>query len=217
MVRYRCVGWGTTNSSGVATLDYDADGNPLLTSGYKGQGEGLVNFVASAENPSAINSSSDVSSTYEVIDALFFDEATDNTKASQYSFPSGVTPSYDETNGTTISYASTGNKYVSFKINNSTTWRDENTDYCIEFDVIFTTANEFFRMGGQNIKFSNLNGSSSGSGSVKFVTDGNTLTPYWNGTAITSQEKTMSSNAEAQLGLFGTTSMTFKNIKIYPI
>ena len=206
----RLIGYGYTNSQGVATLDYDTDDDEI--DGYTGTGAGLMNFRAEMHDDSTV-----VSSTYEVIDALFFDEATDNTKASQYSFPSGVTPSYDETNGTTISYASTGNKYVSFKINNSTTWRDENTDYCIEFDVIFTTANEFFRMGGQNIKFSNLNGSSSGSGSVKFVTDGNTLTPYWNGTAITSQEKTMSSNAEAQLGLFGTTSMTFKNIKIYPI
>ena len=74
MVRYRCVGWGTTNSSGVATLDYDADGNPLLTSGYTGQGVGEVDFVASAESPSEINSSSDVSTPYEVLDAIFYDK-----------------------------------------------------------------------------------------------------------------------------------------------
>lgn len=48
----RYIGYGTTNSDGIAKLDHDANGN--IIDGYVGTGEGEITFVASKDsNPSA--------------------------------------------------------------------------------------------------------------------------------------------------------------------
>ena len=102
MAIYRCIGRGVTNSSGVATLNRSCDGTQSYNYGYKGQGRGLVNFVASAENPSAINSSSDVSNTYPVWDTLFYDDARDGHQNSNWTSSGSPTVTANE-NGTLIS------------------------------------------------------------------------------------------------------------------
>lgn len=91
MVRYRCIGYGTTDGNGVATLERDLNDNSI--SGYTGQGVGEVDFVASAESPNEINSSSDVSGTYSVLDALYYDSAISDNK-SNYTVGSGMTISH---------------------------------------------------------------------------------------------------------------------------
>lgn len=77
MVRYRCIGYGTTDGNGVATLNKNLSDQTI--SGYTGQGVGEVDFVASAESPNEINSSSDVSETYNVWDTIFYIENDDDT------------------------------------------------------------------------------------------------------------------------------------------
>lgn len=75
MTSYRYIGYGTTNSNGVAHLDHDPQGNPI--NGYTGTGAGKIDVLASTDNP--ITEGSIVSETYSVIDCLFYDKALDGT------------------------------------------------------------------------------------------------------------------------------------------
>lgn len=69
----RLIGYGYTNANGVATLDYDAEGNELQSSGYVGQGVGNVDISASA----VIDGSTFVSETYSIYDCYKYDSGTD--------------------------------------------------------------------------------------------------------------------------------------------
>ena len=71
----RLIGYGYTNANGVATLDYDAEGNELESSGYVGQGVGNVDISASA----VIDGSTFVSGTFKVMDTLLYDTGTDDS------------------------------------------------------------------------------------------------------------------------------------------
>lgn len=77
MVSYRCVGYGTTNSSGVATLDHNLDGTSISGGhSYTGSGVGELDFVASVDSPTQINNGSDVSETFVLMDCRLYDEGT---------------------------------------------------------------------------------------------------------------------------------------------
>ena len=71
----RLIGFGYTNANGVATLDYDAEGNELQNSGYVGQGVGNVDISASA----VIDGSTFVSGTFSVFDCYRHDDGTINS------------------------------------------------------------------------------------------------------------------------------------------
>ena len=53
-VKYKYLGYGYTNDNGIATLDYDANGNPLQSSGLVGTGAGKLDVVASLDDLSGI-------------------------------------------------------------------------------------------------------------------------------------------------------------------
>ena len=85
----RYLGYGYTNSQGIAKLEYDADGEPL-THSYTGVGAGKLDIVA--------ESGSLQSETYAIYDCIVFDNAissdyndiwtltnADLTRASTYS------------------------------------------------------------------------------------------------------------------------------------
>ena len=67
---YRYLGYGTTDSTGTAKLDHDANGDAIEHS-YTGVGAGEIDVVASLDNP--IASGSIVSETYSVLDCLVKD------------------------------------------------------------------------------------------------------------------------------------------------
>ena len=71
---YTLLGYGTTDSNGIATLDHDANGNPI-THSYTGTGAGKINVVASLDNEIDISESSILSEIYEITDCLFYDDA----------------------------------------------------------------------------------------------------------------------------------------------
>lgn len=73
MTNYTYLGWGTTDSNGVAKLDHDANDDPINHS-YTGSGVGEVDVVASLDNP--IVSGSVVSAPYEVTDCLLYEQAS---------------------------------------------------------------------------------------------------------------------------------------------
>ena len=71
MTSYRYIGYGVTDSNGVAHLDHDPQGNPI--NGYTGTGAGEVDVIASTDNP--ITGSSIVSEIYGVFDTRWYDKA----------------------------------------------------------------------------------------------------------------------------------------------
>ena len=77
MTSYRYLGYGVTNSNGVAHLDHDPQGNPI--NGYTGTGAGEVDVIASTDNP--VSSGSIVSETYSIIDASFIDTGLSDSTA----------------------------------------------------------------------------------------------------------------------------------------
>ena len=62
---YKYLGYGVTDSNGVAKLDHDAEGQELQHS-YTGVGAGEIDVVASLDNP--IVDGSIVSGTFSVFD-----------------------------------------------------------------------------------------------------------------------------------------------------
>lgn len=82
MVSYRCIGYGITGNDGVATLDTNLDETPIGEHSYTGSGVGELDFVASVDSPTQINSGSDVSLPYEVEDCIRYDACTTDTHTS---------------------------------------------------------------------------------------------------------------------------------------
>ena len=81
MTFYKYLGYGVTNSEGVAHLDHDADGEPIDHS-YTGVGAGEIDVLASLDNP--IVDGSIVSETYSVWDYLFYDDGITTPKTANY-------------------------------------------------------------------------------------------------------------------------------------
>ena len=73
---YNYLGYGITDSNGVAHLEFDENGDPL-THSYTGVGAGEIDVVASLDNP--IVDGSIVSGTYPFIDSIFYDKGLDGT------------------------------------------------------------------------------------------------------------------------------------------
>ena len=64
----RYIGHGITNEHGIATLDYDANGDAISGSGYTGIGAGEIDFKAKLHDDSSV-----VSEPYEVMDYIVYD------------------------------------------------------------------------------------------------------------------------------------------------
>ena len=179
MTVYKYLGYGVTNENGIAKLDHDAQGQEISHS-YVGTGAGEIDVVASLDNP--VVEGSIVSETYSILDALFYDEAISNAKASQYS---DVTTdrSYSD-NGTTLSKTATsGTTYCNTVIGNTKNWFDFTKKYQVDFDFSFERADNSSAVGigfGSNgFNLHNLfNSALTGNGHLKIVTDGNTYQLY---------------------------------------
>jgi len=117
MTNYRYLGYGTTNSNGVAHLDHDPQGNPI--NGYTGTGAGEIDVLASTDNP--ITSSSIVSEPYPVFDCPVYDG--DNTP-------------------TSISWSKTNNAVVTDEVVSLiASVLNTNNNPCINIPVVFTQGN----------------------------------------------------------------------------
>lgn len=214
---YRYLGYGVTDTNGVAHLDHDPNGNPISHS-YTSAGVGEVDIIASLDNP--IVEDSIVSDQKSIFDALFYDEATSNAKANQYSDVT-VNRSYSN-DGTTLSYtADEGTRYCNTVIGATRNWFDANKKYQIEMDFSFTRSATNCACGigfGSNAyNLHNLfGGGLSGSGHLKVTTDGNSYQIYLNdtpkGTPIT-----ITGVSGFYFTIYRTASLTFKNLKIWQI
>ena len=77
MTSYRYLGYGVTDSNGVAHLKKNAKDQDI--DGYTGVGAGEIDIIASLDNP--IVDGSIVSETYSIIDASFIDTGLSDSTA----------------------------------------------------------------------------------------------------------------------------------------
>ena len=78
MVNYIYLGYGVTDSNGVAKLDHDANGDPISHS-YTGTGAGEIDIVASLDNPIGEGS---IQSEISVEDCVIYSTQTYSTSSS---------------------------------------------------------------------------------------------------------------------------------------
>ena len=118
---YRLVGKGTT-SNGVATMTQKTDNEGETWSscdGYVGTGKGNLNFIASTD--STITSTSLISNEYEVLDAIYYDSASTDTKERYF-----INDDYD----TGIGYNSSDKAIeITCGTNKGYNWCDIRTNY----------------------------------------------------------------------------------------
>ena len=143
---YRLIGKGTTDSNGVAHMDYStSDGGSTWTDissnpGYTGVGAGEIDLLASTDNP--IGSSSCQSEPYTVWDTLaYFDGIVNNH------FNNGTETIVDEG----VQLVNTVNDTF-FQKNGTQLFIPTNTDFCVEFDLKFNSGT-----GGCYVGFNKTN------------------------------------------------------------
>ena len=215
MTVYKYLGYGETDESGVAHLEYDADGEPLDPVGYTGVGAGKIDFIASLDNP--IESGSIVSETYTTIDAMFLDRATSSDHNDIWSDANSILNR--DTDYSYLQGAEWNNLWL--KLNNSTTLSFSN-GIGIEFDVIEINGALRIRFNdGSNhdYRFDSTD-SYDDVGHWKFtMKDGELKAQYNNQTAFkVSDFNTSVSTFQFRFELLSTfQSFKFKNFAIYPI
>lgn len=125
---YKYLGYGVTDSNGVAKLDHDAEGQELQHS-YTGVGAGEVDVVASLDNP--VSSGSIVSGTLPVLDCMLYDPLTETPLKNQW-YSTNLSLNTDS-DGTLLTNNSSNNLY--FKPYPSSADLMLDTPYVIEFTV----------------------------------------------------------------------------------
>ena len=206
---YRLIGSATTDSSGVATIN------------YTGKGNGRINLIASNTNP--ITSSSLVSNSYEVLDTINYDEAiTGHTKKTYWYLNRGNMTIAEGDDGTTITDSNSSGYGVAVltltenpsNVNDSYIY---DTPVCFEFDIIsFTTGGGvriYDKTNNHAPSFPNI---VSENNHVKVEVTGNKVIYYCDGQT---SEANYTPNAKVQIGfrINNSTSLKFKNFYIYPI
>lgn len=216
---YRCIGKGTTNSNGVAHITHDCEGNALSNNGYKGVGAGLMDFIASTDSPANISDGSFQSETYELLDCLQYDQATTGNKDTHWGTPSNCSVSDPTSTGTTVSASTQGStgRYIS---SISLTG-----DFIVELQVLFNgkTSRLGFRDGTSDVivtsqnhteekyyQIRRLNGTIEYRSSSDGSTWGNWATGGTNSNSIKFEFMLPVSSSD-------TWSLTYRNLKIYPV
>jgi len=216
---YRLIGKGTTDSNGIAHMDYStSDGGSTWTDissnpGYTGTGAGLVELVASTD--STITTNSVKSDPYEIIDALFYDDGLTNHDSTNYS---SVTALVEETvtEGVQITKAPSGSTNARYICNTG-------SSNDIQAEVTVKTEGQV-RFGfidtNNSVSFANVNNTEWSTCQLKRTN--NTLTAYINGSQVSFQ----TNNADATdtlkffMQIYNTTdtvSFIFKDVKLYII
>ena len=208
---YKYLGYGVTDSNGVAKLDHDAEGQELQHS-YTGVGAGEVDVVASLDNP--VSQGSIVSVPCSVWDYLFYDDGITSPKTANWTnYQDRITVSVDETGTTLLRDASSSTGYY-------LTPSAYATPFIMEFEMVAisnknTCGIDFAVSGSDNNKtFNNL---VINAGDTIYLTyDGETIRTYRNG-STTPNELALSVSGNIDIGFYiaPNESIKFKNLKIY--
>ena len=211
----RYLGYGTTDSSGVAKLDHDANGDSISHS-YIGVGAGELDVLASLDNP--VVEGSVVSEPYEVIDAFVKDNCTTDT-----SLWTSSTATIDRTSGEYMQVTGTGSSNsIIFVKNNVNDIFDYTQSYAFEFDGLNVNASSIYVYVGSSSKGGISNPTSSVFSSIRLEYDASTQkikifkdgTQQGNDVSLTA----FSSNFGIRLVDWqGDMDFKMKNFRAYPI
>ena len=213
----RLIGYGTTNSSGVATLTNAPDGSTLSPNGYTGKGVGKIDIQAELHDDSSV-----VSQPYTVIDAMFYDSGFTGTPNSDWWKSSNNITLTSGDDGLTA----TGSDYIAPNKNGSShssmsdlvDWND----FVCEFTVhsisnTSNTCNLELRDANGNINRVYLSQWSLTDGDVVRVEySGNVAKFYKNGVQQGSNQTSCSGVVMVRFNLTSNT-LKFSNYKLYPI
>ena len=221
MTTYTYLGYGTTDSNGVAKLDHDANGDAIDHS-YTGTGAGEIDVVASVDKP--ISSGSVVSQPYEVLDCLFMDYKADGTKNTDWYKNTNANVTYSD--GEITVYATATGMYISnqvitgdfeailqcknvngsgvrvgFADANSGSWNKSTK-------ILFAYSDYYY------LKFRRVNGD----WTVQRSTDGETWTTYtsYDTSSLTTEDCYFMIYVSIPSGS-DERRITYKNLKVYPI
>ena len=196
MVLYRLIGQDTTNSSGVASVN------------YTGTGKGLTQIVASTDDPSHISEGSLQSEIYATWDCLFYDDAIQGTSNDNWTSLNKMTRGSD---GTLFN----GNAYNNTRIMVNNSADLPLIECAVEvtvFDVtdgcrLYCTSNT-----GSSIPISN------GNWKLELKYDGN-IYIYKDGTlqGTRTYNTGLSTHSIGFQIITDTSSLKFKDFKYYPI
>ena len=213
MVQYRYLGYGVTNSDGVAKLDHDAQGNPVEHS-YVGTGAGEVDIVASLD--SSITDSSLVSETYSLLDCQFYQQGTTTPPENTWIL-NKFTPTYGS-DGTTLTSTEFATCFANKK-GTSTTVFDWDSPVSIEFYITNVTSTnadiQIYDNTNNCTRSFNVLGITGGN-QVKILVESDKIRYFVDGVEKTPQQWNVSVDT-FRIGLRGTGTITFKNFMIYPI
>lgn len=213
MIKYRYLGYGVTNSNGVAHLTNGADGQPLSENGYKGTGKGLTQIVASTDDQSHISESSLQSEIYGVLDTLFFDNCTDDSKKSTwFRYNNSVSePVFDNT-GMFVERTETGNGFL---VCNSVAMDTKpfGLDFAVEFDVVSATGEvRFLSVDGDWNRCDTLTANEHIK--VEFYSNKQVIT---RNTTTNTYTHSNTGNQGVRFQFVGVGSIKLKNVKVYSI
>lgn len=207
MVQYRYLGYGYTNSQGVATLNFDPSGEPLSHS-YTGVGAGKVDVVAMSGGLQ--------SDPYVIWDTLWFDNGV-NGDYNENVIISGSPSISRNADGTTIT--AQNNEWANYRpSNDGTNFLSYHVPIVVEYDLVNVSTDsriEIYNSTSTRTQttFSNYNNPTGhykhevGLTSQKVYKDGNLIQT----TYVDFSEK----NFRVDVMVWNNKSITFKNMKVY--
>ena len=216
MTNYRYLGYGVTDSNGVAKLDHDANGDPL-THSYTGVGAGEIDVLASLDNP--ISSGSIVSEPCNVWDCTYCDIATTGQKNTKwYNQSSSWTIGEPSSDGTVVSILGTsGNQFLSGV--DATTWGGATVYSCpiaVEVEIVeLTTGTPQLEIRGNNFTTRRI----SKTGIYRIEATGTKVRKYYNGELV-EPESSRTLEGTHIIGFRNNSAdceFKYKNYKVYPI
>ena len=206
----RLIGTATTNSSGIATIS------------YTGAGAGKLQLVAESGNLE--------SEIYELIDAIWFDEATTGHENSNLWINSNLTKTASST-GTLIENTSSSNYFFGLNKPGATPsgeydlydWTEES--FAVEMDVVNFDGNVIFQIIDQSNThlfqrpFEGMLGASATNKHLKIVANGTDVRCYVDGVENTSMKviTNFTTNYRIVVKMDGEGSIKFKNLVYYPV
>ena len=216
MVSYIYLGYGVTDSNGIAKLDHNASGTSIDHS-YTGTGAGEIDVVASLD--STIGSGSVVSQPYTVLDCGFYDSGLQATENTDWIVSSGTLSKSFTGDGKTIAPSTSTNLmiYANKPSTTGTSAYDWTPPFVVEFEVTAQTDSPQFQTydndtgGAYNLSLSQT-------GEYKITYDGTTVYGYRKVDGTYTEINHFDRNLQnARIGFVvgNGKSLTYKGFKIY--